>query len=76
MPFGTPYDGGMMCSMSMTAAEAEALAQLIRSFTSDEVTVVSDDEEVTVEVLTDHGVFTMWDEDDWEWLKPRILRAD
>ena len=63
----------MMCSMDMSVAEAETLAVLVRSFTDDEVNVVADDEDVVVEVRTEHGTFTMWHEDDWEWLKPRIL---
>ena len=60
----------------MTPDEAEGLAAQIRSVTTDEVSVASDHHELFVEVRTERGVFTMWDEADWDWLRPKIIGSE
>jgi hypothetical protein len=60
----------------MSEGDAEALAARVRALTADKVTVVDDEDEIVVQVQTGHGRYTLRDEDDWEWLKIQILRAE
>jgi len=60
----------------MTEDEAESLAQTIRAVTSDDVAVEEVDGGMVVEVRTARGSYTLWDEVDWQWLRPRILGGE
>lgn len=57
----------------MAAAEARGLAHRIAAETGLLAEVVPDVEYFVVEVRTENGVFILYDEADWAWLRERIL---
>ncbi len=66
----------------MTRSAADRLALHVRRASGHEVSVEADGESfmVVVTVIKPRSEalreeFTLWDEDDWDWLKERILGA-
>ena len=59
----------------MAAAEARGLAHRIAAEVGLLAEVVPDAEYFVVEVRSGSGVFTLYDEADWAWLRERILDA-
>lgn len=66
----------------MDETRARALAALVAEESGHDVSVAPDDDGwlVEVQVRQPRGsalsqTFTMWDEDDWVWLRERILNA-
>jgi hypothetical protein len=64
-------------------SSADRLALHVRRITGHEVTVEGDEDDFVVVVTVQHpkrpGVgraqYTLWDDEDWDWLAPRILET-
>jgi hypothetical protein len=60
----------------MDAQTSRGLAKRVKSETGCPADVVADAAYFVVQVHSQHGLFTLYDEADWTWLKPRVLEGD
>ena len=61
----------------MTRGQAEALAVQVRTETAHVVTVEPDDQAFLVIVRRSRGdTLTLYDEQDWDWLRDRIVGSE
>lgn len=70
-----PYPRSVATDVGMTSDEAERLAMIVREVHPSGVTVERDGPGFAVQVETETGHWTLYDEVDWESWQSRIVRG-